>query len=70
MPVYQLYNESFDQLDRFDNTKNRVKIKPVVVTEDEDFSSKHPKSSMLSTEVIETGEVFVMSKLLVTNYCL
>ena len=31
IPIQLLYNEGFDHLKRFDNTKNKVKIKPVVV---------------------------------------
>ena len=58
-PMHLLYSKAFDQLKRFDNTRNRLKLKPVIVSEYKNQNQKHKNNglSMATMEVLETGEV-------------
>lgn len=57
IPLYMLFNDSFEKLQRFDKGNSRLKIKPVIITEQEDYSYKLPNSNLLSMEVMETGQI-------------
>ena len=51
------FNDCFDQLARFGENKDRVKIKPVILTEHVDYSRTNKNCNLLGMEVMETGEI-------------
>ncbi|CAI2385028.1 unnamed protein product [Moneuplotes crassus] len=70
IPLNYLHNESLKQsigldktevdekhLDRFDPTGVRLKIKPVIFTENKNFSSIKKRQDLIQYEVMETGQM-------------
>jgi hypothetical protein len=57
LPLHALYNSGFELLKRFDTSQNRLKIKPVVINYERDYSKKCKNMHVVSMEVLETGEI-------------
>lgn len=51
LPMSALYNSGFDRLKRFDNSKTKLKIKPVMVVYEDDYSKKKKNVHVVSMEV-------------------
>lgn len=57
IPIEAIYNQGFEKLKRFDNSKNRLMIKPVMLQWDHDYSRIRKDVEVVSMEVTETGEI-------------